>query len=258
MKIGFAWLLPALLLGGCFSPHYRMSTPEAWYQVATDSDPAPRVRLVNTFSVQAPEGQWSVHGPYDWGGVIFRGGPDNQPGRYVGYEVRFLLETDQFRRKEQQLRALKTGNFQAYVDESLEELRKFYAGLDLNGNDAGHPIPRTYSMKLATYRGMTCTLYEDEQHIFIASQRPHAAPGEQGPGDGAEQYGMGFFCPGFFNGVQAYFGYGVRIVVDNQHVVDGVQIDPAVLKADVLRRLQRALDSVRFNGEFTQRVPSGF
>lgn len=249
----------AFFLSGCLSQPYRITKPEDRYPFSEDRDPRrDRKTMVKTFSLQPPQGNWQFWGVNQSGIGTFTGGPDGTPGRYVGYELSVQLETGNFRDKAAQLRALETGNFQNYVDESLEELKKFYAKLDLKGNDAGHPVPRKYGMKLVTFRGMTCTIYEDEEHLFIASQRPGAKIGEQGPGDGAEEYGIGFSCPGFHNGEQASFGYGARIRVSNRHVTDGVKIDPQALKSDLMQRVQRMLDSVEFEGEFTQRLPASF
>lgn len=265
-KLITAFLL--LLMAACASSPYERTIPEKRYQALENRKGgrrssngmwhvAPEKIWTQTFSVMAPDGEWTFWGPYSWGGIIFRGNPDGLVGKYVGHEVKMILETRDpeviVRDKgwAEKLQTLKSKDFQGYVDAAMAENKELYARL-AQEKDGHRPIPRKYSMRLATYRDLTCTLYEDEEHIPIGSY------GGGKPSPGAEAYGIGFFCPGFLNGRIANFGYGVRIVVDNQHITDGVYIDPEIPKADVLKRLQRSLDSVEFNGDFTQAVPASY
>lgn len=253
-----------MAMTGCFSlmelldPSYELTKPEQRYQAYEDHDPhRVREKLVKTFSVLAPEGQWSFWGPYAWGGIFFRGGPAGPIGKYVGYEVKMELNTGNFRDKDMALLAVKTGNFQPLIDDSLEWTRRWNEESTLP-NNAGRPVYRRYSAELTTFRRMTCIVNEGEMHIFVKSNRPGAKVGEQGPGDGVEEYARGFFCYGFHNGEQAKFVIATRILVNNGHVTDGISIDPEMLKAELLQRLRRSLDSLQFEVEFTQVVPAKY
>jgi len=245
------------LVSGCISRHYEKTEPNKRYQASERRGKSELEKdFTKTFSTLAPQGDWSFRGSNRFGELRFIGAPSGAPRRYAGYEVKMILESGDIRAKERDLRALKSGDFNALVDDIISDEKAFYGRLNLKGNDAGYPMPRKYSARLASYRGMSCTIYESEKHIFIASNNASNLPaGAQGKGDGAEQYGIGYFCPGFHNGVQARFGYGVTIMVNNKHVIDGIDIDSESLKEEIFLRMQRAMDSVQFNGEFTQELP---
>lgn len=256
------------LATGCISKPYERAVPEKRYQVAEDTTgghrysngiwrPAPYKKWVKTFSLVPPEGEWTFWGPYSWGGVIFRGVPGGKLGKYVGYEVSISLSSEDDARVlkreswQRRLQTLRTKDFQGHADAIMAEDKALYERV-VNDEGGHRPIPRKESMKLVTYRGLTCTLYEGEYHISIG---PY---GGEKSSPGAEDYGSGYFCLGFFNGRPAEFGYGARILVDNKHVADGVEIDPAMLRDDLYRRMQRTMDSVKFDGEFTQSVPPAY
>lgn len=278
MRYGSVIIL-CLLIAGCISRPYEITVPEKRYQIKENAAWGKKStgwvkakdEWSDTFSVLAPDGTWSFWGPYGWGGGIFRGGPEDDAGRYVGYEIRMLirpfdLAEHQARMSKQgitgsladrsatqhyeiEMEALRSGDFEAYLDKLREMADQKH---ERWRRVRGHPVPDEYSIGLVELKGMTCRTYEDRTHKFSWSE----ALRDKGPG--MEEYALSITCPGFFNGGMARFVVGMTVRIDNMHKIDGIDIDHHAVLDDIKRRVQRSLDSLQFNGEFTQIVPEGY
>ena len=253
-----------VLIFGCASKPYEVTTQDKRYQAMVNSVwgkksggwRKPKNQWSNTFSVLAPEGAWSFWGPYGWGGIIFRGGPDGELGRYAGYQSRFSIHPYDAKEDALELEALESGDYDAYIEKAIsrtvEKHEKMQDGYS-DGRGGKHPqIPDEFGMSMIRVKDMDCRLYQSRTHQYVWSQEL----GTKGPG--AEVYSVGISCPGFFNDEFVSFGVGNTIRINNMHKVHGVEIDHGAVVEELKKRIQRSLDSIQFNGEFTQVVPEKY
>ncbi|MEQ3636561.1 hypothetical protein [Alcanivorax sp.] len=252
------------LVVGCAAKSYEITGPEKRYQAMVNAVwgkksegwVKPKDRWSDTFSVLAPEGVWSFWGPYGWGGIIFRGGPEGIAGRYVGYESRFSIDEYDVAEDALELEALKTGDYDAYIEKAIKRTigkhDKKQEGYS-DGKGGKHPrIPDEFSISMIRVQEMNCRLYQSSNHQYVWSQEL----GTEGPG--AEEYSVGISCPGFFKDDFVSFGCGNTIRISNMHKMHGVDIDHEAIVQDLKKRIQRSLDSVQFDGDFTQVVPEKY
>lgn len=251
-----------VLVSGCASKGWEVTAPEKRYQAMVNSEPNRAVanrrrgEWTNTFSILAPEGQWIFWQSTTLGHIAFTGGPEGIAGRYVGYELRLYMTKMNDEEDFLELDALITGDYDSYIYKAIKRTagkhEKMQAGYS-NGKGGRHPqIPDEFSMSMIQIKDMDCRLYEDKTHQYVWSQES----GTKGPG--AEAYSVGISCPGFFNGEMVSFSCGSTIRINNTHKLHGVEIDNKAVVEDLKRRVYRSLNSVQFNGNFTQIVPDSY
>lgn len=248
------------LIAACTGRPYEITTPEKRYQVAEDINPSRgRETWVNTFSVLAPEGHWTFWGPYGSLGVsrgVFRGSPEGVASRYAAYEIRMSMRATDPEKSPLEFEALIKGDFDGYIEKSVQETEKRHASLQTKFSDRGggiHPrIPDEFSLEMIQVGDMTCRLYEDRKHQFMWTEEL------RNKGPGTEVYNIGISCPGFFNGGMTSFGSGITVRINNMYKMQGIDIDHKAILEDVKKRALRSLDSVQFDGEFTQSVPDKY
>jgi len=247
---------------GCASNRWEVTTPDKRYQAMVNSDPdgaaksRNRGEWTNTFSVLAPEGRWVFMSSTPFGHIFFHGGPDGPAGRYAGYESRFSIRPYDVEEDDLELEALESGDYDSYIEKAINRTvgkhEKMQAGY-ADGRGGKHPqIPDEFSMSMIRVKEMDCRLYQSKTYQYIWSQEL----GSKGPG--SEVYSVGISCPGFFNGEFVSFGVGNTIRISNMHKLHGVEVDHDAVVEDLKKRIQRSLDSVQFNGEYTQVVPEKY
>lgn len=250
------------LIVGCAAKSYEITTPEKRYQAMVNSEPNRAIKnrrfgeWTNIYSVLAPEGKWTFWRSTTLGHIAFTGGPEGVAGRYVGYESRFLIRRMDSEDDVLELEALKTGDYDTYVEKAIKRTigkhEKKQEGYS-DGKGGKHPrIPDEFSISMIRIQDMNCRLYQSSNHQYVWSQEL----GAKGPG--VEEYSVGISCPGFFNDEFVSFSCGNTIRINNMHKMHGVDIDHKAVVKDLKKRIQRSLDSVRFNGEFTQIVPEKY
>ena len=251
-----------VLISGCASKRWEVTTPDKRYQAMVNSEPNRATRnrsrgeWTNTYSVLAPEGTWTFWRTTTLGHIAFTGGPEGELGRYAGYESRFLIRRMSVDKHALELEALRTGDFETYIKKAIKQTFAEHDAMQAgysDGRGGKHPqIPDEFSMSMIRVKAMDCRLYQSRTHQYVWSQEL----GTKGPG--AEVYSVGISCPGFFNDDFVSFGVGNTIRINNMHKLHGVDIDHQAVVEDLKRRIHRSLDSVQFNGEFTQVVPEKY
>ncbi|MAC15021.1 MAG: hypothetical protein CL539_10235 [Alcanivorax sp.] len=260
-KIILAFGLLALIVS-CASGRWETTTPEKRYQAMVNSDPNRAAKnrrageWTNTFSVLAPEGEWLFMSSTPFGHIYFNGGPEGVAGRYVGYESRFLIRPMNSEDDALELEAFKAGDYDTYIEKAIkrtigkhEKKQESYS----DGRGGKHPwVPGEFSISMIRVQEMNCRLYQSSNHQYVWSQEL----GTEGPG--AEEYSVGISCPGFFKGDFVSFSCGNTIRISNMHKMHGVDIDHEAIVQDLKKRIQRSLDSVQFDGDFTLVVPEKY
>lgn len=191
-----------------------------------------------------------------FGHIYFNGGPEGVAGRYVGYESRFLIRPMNSEDDALELEAFKAGDYDTYIEKAIkrtigkhEKKQESYS----DGRGGKHPwVPGEFSISMIRVQEMNCRLYQSSNHQYVWSQEL----GTEGPG--AEEYSVGISCPGFFKGDFVSFSCGNTIRISNMHKMHGVDIDHEAIVQDLKKRIQRSLDSVQFDGDFTLVVPEKY
>ena len=258
----FLTMIVLVLVSGCVSKRWEATTPDKRYQAMVNSEPDRATRnrnrgeWTNIYSVLAPEGTWTFWRTTTLGHIAFTGGPEGIVGRYVGYESRFSMHPYDAKEDALELEALESGNYDAYIEKAISRTVKKHERMQAgysDGRGGKHPqIPDEFSMSMIRVKDMDCRLYQSRTHQYVWSQEL----GTKGPG--AEVYSVGVSCPGFFNDDFVCFGVGNTVRINNMHKLHGVDIDHQAVVEDLKRRIHRSLDSVQFNGEFTQVVPEKY